>query len=184
MKDREGADRSGAIPGAVPTDGNDDLDAMDAGDLELLAKVSEMYEALDPTPEMLPDLVLFGLQAVDLDAELARLVESELLTSAGAGSRAVEQARRVTFSSDHLTVMVAVSDRPDGAVRLDGWSTPGGGLSAELRANGITLTTTCDSDGRFVFDEVPAGMVQLTLSPTGESDPAILLPVVTPAIKV
>ena len=128
MKDREGADRSGAIPGAVPTDGNDDLDAMDAGDLELLAKVSEMYEALDPTPEMLPDLVLFGLQAVDLDAELARLVESELLTSAGAGSRAVEQARRVTFSSDHLTVMVAVSDRPDGAVRLDGWSTPGGGL--------------------------------------------------------
>lgn len=183
MNEREGFDRSGATPETGPV-GQSHLDAMDAGDLELLALVAEMYEALDPTPAMLPDLVLFGLQAVDLDAELARLVESELLTPAGAGSRAVEQARRVTFSSDHLTVMIAVSDRNDGMVRVDGWSTPGRGLDAELRAGALTLTTTCDDDGRFVFDEVPSGMVQLTLAPNDDSDPAILVPVVTPAIQV
>jgi hypothetical protein len=180
MNDRDGADGREVLSG-----GGDDLSpAMDAADLDLLARVADLYEALDPTPEMLPDLVLFGLQAVDLDAELARLVESEMLSPAGAGARTVEQARRVTFSSDHLSVMVAVSDRGSGTVRLDGWSTPGGGLRVELRTGETVLSTTCDRDGRFVFDQVPGGMVQLTLIPTEDSDPEVLVPVVTPAIHV
>jgi hypothetical protein len=167
-------------PGAPDEDG-----PMGEADLELLARVADLYEALDPTPEMLPDLVLFGLQAVDLDAELARLVESELLvTAAGSGARAVEQARRVTFTSDHLTVMIAVSDRGQDRVRVDGWATPGGGLRVELRADDTVFSTVCDDDGRFAFDDVVRGMVQLTLSPTADSDPEVAVPVVTPAVHL
>jgi hypothetical protein len=156
---------------------------MDEADLELLARVADLYEALDPTPEILADLVLFGLPAGDLDAELARLVESEL-APAGAGARAVEQARRVTFSSDHLTVMIAVSEPGGAGLRLDGWSTPGGGLLVELRTGDTVLSTRCDGDGRFAFDGVPHGMVQLTLNPTQDSDPAVGVPVVTPAVHL
>lgn len=154
---------------------------MDEADLALLDQIADLYEALDPTPEMLPDLVLFGLRAIDLDAELARLVESEL-TPAGSGARAVEHARRVTFSSEHLTVMIAVSDGSGDLLRLDGWCTPGGRLRVDLRAEQGGLSTSCDADGRFVFDAVPRGMVQLTLSPTDDSDPEVDLPVVTPAV--
>lgn len=156
---------------------------MDAADLDLLDQVADLYEALDPTPEMLPELVLFGLQAVDLDAELARLVDAELAPAA-AGARAVEQARRVTFSSEHLTVMIAASDRAQDTVRLDGWCTPGAGLRVDLRADDAVHSTVCDSDGRFAFDAVPRGMIQLTLSPVEGSDPGVLVPVITPAVRL
>jgi hypothetical protein len=185
MTDRDGTAGPAASPGEGVDEMNGEPDApMDAEDLAILGRVVDLYEVLDPTPEMLPDLVLFSLQAVDLDAELARLVESELLTTAGAGARAVEQAKRVTFTSDHLTVMVAVSDRGHGSVRLDGWSTPGANLRAELRTGDTVMVTTCDGSGRFVFDDVPAGMAQLTLVPTAESDPDVTVPVVTPAIHL
>ncbi|MBO8905159.1 hypothetical protein INO84_14525, partial [Staphylococcus aureus] len=77
-------------------------------------------------PPMLPDLVLFGLDGHDLEAEFARLVESELAVAGAAGTRSVEHARRVTFASDNLTVMVVVNPQRDGKVRLDGWAAPGG----------------------------------------------------------
>lgn len=157
---------------------------LDAADLNLLSDILSLYEALDPTPAMLPDLVLFGLSAVDLDAELARLVLTESAAPALAGVRAVEHARRVTFTSDNLTVMIAVQDHGDGSVRLDGWSAPGGGLRAELRTGQQLLSADCDVAGRFVFDSVPTGMAQLTLHPTDVSDPTVRVPVVTPAINL
>lgn len=157
---------------------------MDTVDLELLTDLLAIHEAFDPTPAMLPDLVLFGLQVFDLDVELARLVESETSLASAASVRSVEQARRVTFTSDNLTVMIAVQDKGDGSVRLDGWSAPGGGLRAELRTGESVLRTTCDVAGRFVFESVPTGMAQLTLHPTDVSDPAVRVPVVTPAINL
>lgn len=159
---------------------------MDRLDLALLTDVLDLYEELDPMPDMLPDMVLFALQAADqcadLDAELARLIEAEMAVPVGA--RAVEQARRVTFSSDHLTVMIAVQELGDGTVRVDGWAAPGGSLRAELRTDAATLTAICDVAGRFVFDAVPAGLAQLTLLPTDDSAPEVRVPVVTPAIHL
>ena len=54
---------------------------MDRSDLRMLTDLLSIYETVDPMPEMLPDLVLFGLDAQNLDAEYARLVESELAVS-------------------------------------------------------------------------------------------------------
>lgn len=157
---------------------------MDRADLRLLSDLLAIYDSVDPMPEILPDLVLFGLNAKNLDAEFARLVESEFALSGAAGTRSVEHARRVTFASDSLTVMVVVNPRRDGSVRLDGWAAPGGRLRAELRVGESTLTAECDDSGRFVFDAVPAGPAQLVLHPTFESDPSLTRPVVTPAMHL
>jgi hypothetical protein len=157
---------------------------MDRADLRILADLQAIYDAVDPMPEMLPELVMFGLEALDFEAEFARLVESELAVSGAAGTRSVEHARRVTFASDNLTVMVVVNPQRDGRVRLDGWAAPGGRMHAELRVEGSTMTAECDESGRFVFDAVPAGPAQLVLHPTLDSDPSLTLPVVTPAVHL
>ena len=104
--------------------------------------------------------------------------------SGASGTRSVEHARRVTFASDSLTVMVVVNPQRDGSVRLDGWAAPGGRLHAELRVGESTLTAECDESGRFVFDDVPTGPAQLVLHPTLDSDPSLTLPVVTPAVHL
>jgi hypothetical protein len=158
--------------------------AMDRVDLRILTDLLAIYDATDPMPEMLPDLVLFGLGGHDLDAEFASLVESELAESGVSGTRSVEHARRVTFASDSLTVMVVVNPQLDGSVRLDGWAAPGGRLHAELRVGDSTMTAECDESGRFVFEAVPAGPAQLVLHPTLDSDPTVTLPVVTPAVHL
>jgi len=158
--------------------------AMDRVDLRILTDLLAIYDATDPMPEMLPDLVLFGLGVHDLDAEFASLVESELAESGVSGTRSVEHARRVTFASDSLTVMVVVNPQLDGSVRLDGWAAPGGRLHAELRVGDSTMAAECDESGRFVFEAVPAGPAQLVLHPTMDSDPTITLPVVTPAVHL
>lgn len=163
---------------------NGHIQYMDERDLEILGSLVDIYDRLDPMPEMLPDLVLFGLQIADLDAEMARLVDSELSLYEAAGTRSVEHARRVTFTSESLTVMISVEQLPDRGLRLDGWAAPGGHLRAELRTDGSVLSVQCDETGRFVFESVPAGSVQLVLHPTEQSDPAIRLPVVTPAVHL
>ncbi|HEY5882078.1 MAG TPA: hypothetical protein VIU11_24425 [Nakamurella sp.] len=168
----------------TPDPGDPNLVPMDRADLRILADLAAIFDTVDPMPEILPELVLFGLNAQDLEAEFARLVESELAVAGAAGTRSVEHARRVTFASDNLTVMVVVNPQRDGKVRLDGWAAPGCRLHAELRVGESTLTTECDESGRFVFDAVPAGPAQLVLHPTLDSDPSLTLPVVTPAVHL
>lgn len=178
-------------------DGIGSLEPLDRADLRLLGDLAAIYDVVDPMPSLLPDLVLFSLDglgavgdgvpggpAIDLDVELARLVESELAGLGPAGTRSVEHARRVTFASDNLTVMVVVHPHRDGSVRLDGWAAPGGGLRAELRSGDAVLSTDCDDAGRFVFDLVPGGPAQLVLHPTQLSDPILTVPVVTPAVHL
>lgn len=157
---------------------------MDRTDLDLLAGINDLYDTLDPMPEFLPEVVLFALAAADLDAEVARLVESELAPAGARAAADIEMARRVTFSSDHLTVMIAIESRPAGDFRVDGWAAPGGAMTVELRAGDRLLRTDCDGTGRFSIESVPAGPIQLTLSPTPTSDPSITMPVVTPALQL
>ena len=159
-------------------------DPMDQQDLDILSDIVGIHDVLDPMPEMLPDVILFALGATDLDGEMARLVESEAGLVGTRAAAQMEHARRVTFSSDNLTVMVAVEPQAGGSVRLDGWAAPGGALHVELRCGDALLTTECDESGRFVFETVPVGPAQLVLHPTAESDAAIRVPVVTPAIQL
>lgn len=157
--------------------------AMDEVDLTILGALVDLYDVHDPMPPMLPDVILLGLGATDLDAEMAHLVAEEV-GLVGMRSAQVEHARRITFSSDHLTVMVAVEHDQDGTLRLDGWAAPGAGLRVELRLADGQQVTDSDVNGRFVFRGVPAGPAQIVLHPTEFADPSVATTVITPAVSL
>ena len=152
---------------------------LDDVDAAVLAELAAMYTAADPPPSDLDDRVSFAvaLQHGDLEMEVARLTEDLLV---GAGARAADQPRTLTFDCPALTVMVTVVAVPRDQRRLDGWLAPAGALVVDVRAGGsdtVTHTVTADSTGRFVVESVPAGLAQLTvhLARSGRT-------VVTPAV--
>ncbi len=151
---------------------------MDVSDAEVLEELQRMWRDRDPVPADLAERISFALSLEDLEVELLRL-ETGML----AGARGEERVRTVTFTSDSLSVMVTVGAAPDG-VRLDGWIAGGGELRVELRADGAGRSSVADEDGRFVFEMVPAGLVQLVFHPTDGAAAMLRRPVVTPAIQV
>jgi hypothetical protein len=158
-------------------------------DQELLAGLRDMWEATDPMPGDLVERVHFTLQLEDLEVELMRLHEAiEPVGARGGeptGTRGgTETASTVTFSSETLTVMLTISG--DGAAlrRIDGWIAPAAALRVELRRDEGTAHTMADDDGRFSFDDVPAGLVQLLIEPTDGATVTLARPVVTPAVQI
>ena len=71
-------------------------------------ELRRMWEQADPVPPALADRVVFALEVDaftdgDLELELMRLQEPETVGSRG------EEVRTVTFGSESLTVMIAIS---------------------------------------------------------------------------
>jgi len=152
----------------------------------LLADLRSMWEELDPAPPDLATRALFRLDveavldADSLEAELMRLEEPLSL----AGARAGETASSITFSSTSLTVMVTVSANRPQRKRLDGWIAPSAALRMELRTTAGVEEAVADDDGRFVFADVPVGLVQLTIHPTDGAAVRLAVPVRTPAVEL
>jgi hypothetical protein len=154
---------------------------LDERDTAVLAELAATYSAVDPPPSDLDARVSFALalQHGDLELEVARLTEDVLV---GAGTRAAEQPRTMTFDCPSLTLMVAVVVLPRDQRRIDGWLAPAGPLVVDVRVGGsaaVTQTVTADAAGRFVVDSVPAGLAQLTVhlprSPRAVVTPAVVL---------
>jgi hypothetical protein len=145
-----------------------------------------MWEAIDPAPPDLATRALFRLEveavlaADTLEAELMRLEEPLSL----AGARAGETASSITFSSTSLTVMVTVSPATSHRRRLDGWIAPSAALRMELRTTAGVEEARADDDGRFVFADIPSGLVQLTIHPTEGAAIHLAGPVRTPAVEL
>ncbi|HEY7273860.1 MAG TPA: hypothetical protein VH502_14095 [Actinoplanes sp.] len=138
---------------------------LDEVDAAVLAELAAMYSTADPPPSDLDDRVSFAvaLQHGDVELEVARLTEDLLV---GAGARAADQPRTLTFDCPALTVMVTVVATPHDQRRLDGWLAPAGALVVDVRAGGsatVTHTVTADPTGRFVVEAVAAGLAQLTV---------------------
>lgn len=162
---------------------------MQRADAETLDTLRRMWEERDPVPADLADRICFVLSMENLEAEL-------MMLSAGyaepVGARGEEQARNVTFSSDSLSVMVTISeDTP--RVRLDGWIGDGGGLTVAVRempsgapavAAAHEQSTTADEDGRFTFQGLAHGLIQLVFQPTDGASLTLQRPVVTPAVQI
>jgi hypothetical protein len=151
---------------------------IDDDDLRILGRVAQLYDTIDPVPHGLLERIQFGITLDALHAEIAELQRDDEL----AGVRGDEvAARTVTFTSSSVTTMVTITELSPERARIDGWAAPGGGVEVELRTTDGTLRTTADADGRFVFDEVPRGLVQFTVrSPAATSQP----PVITPSIEI
>jgi hypothetical protein len=152
---------------------------IDAADIRALDQVAALYQSVDPVPAGLIERLKFGITLDGLHAEIAELQRSEGL--AGVRSSEATEAQTITFTSASLTTMVSITPMSADRVRIDGWVAPGGGVSVELHIADHSLHTLADSDGRFVFDDVPRGMAQFVLR-TPSAVPQ--KPVVTPSIEI
>lgn len=160
--------------------GSDDLDQLasgeiDADDARVLAELANVFDALDPVPPGLVARTQFAMTLDALHAEIAELQRTPELAGVRSGEQT--EAQTVTFTSASLTTMVTITPASADRVRIDGWAAPGGGLTVELRLAVRTLSTTADSDGRFVFEDVPRGLGQFVLRPrSGTAQPAVVTP--------
>jgi hypothetical protein len=152
---------------------------LDAEDSRVLGHVADVYAALDPVPSGLVERIQFGITLDSLHAEIAELQRGNAV--AGVRSEAAAEIQTVTFTSASLTTMVTITPISADRARIDGWVAPGAGVGVELRVVGGSRTTSADADGRFVFEEVPRGLVQLVLRRPGTPTPP---PVITPSIEV
>lgn len=150
--------------------------AIDDADADVLGRIAAVYTKLDPVPGGLIDRIAFGITLDALNAELAELQRSHSVV----GVRAEEtSANMVTFTSASLTTMVTITATSPELARLDGWITPQGIRGVELRTVAGSRRTESDADGRFVFEDVARGLVQLTFYAADDGRP-----VLTPALEI
>ena len=152
-----------------------EIDEIDIANLQHMA---HLYDALDPVPAGLIDRIQFGITLEALHAEIAELQRSSDLV--GVRGEEATETQTITFTSVALTAMVTIGALSADRVRLDGWVAPGAGVNVELRIGSDVMSTVCDADGRFVFDEVPRGLAQFVLR---VPDPD-KLPVITPSVEL
>ncbi len=148
---------------------------IDDDDMRLMQQLAAHYDAIDPVPDGLVDRIQFGITLDALHAEIAELQRTSDL--AGVRSDA-STAQTITFTSPSLATMITVTAMSVERARIDGWAAPGASVSVELRTTEGVLTTVADADGRFVFEDVPRGLVHFVLRPPDRSA------VVTPAIEI
>jgi hypothetical protein len=161
-------------------DTGDPTARLDGLDAEILDGIRTLYTEVDPPPRHLVERVQFALELADADVEVFRLGLDHDLVTATRG----EQSRTVTFDSDSMSIMIRLSPGEHGRIRLDGWLAPPAARQVELRTRGSARSTDADDQGRFVFDEVPHGLVQLAVNLVEENAPARRRMVVTPSIEV
>jgi hypothetical protein len=114
-----------------------------------------------------------------IDREFAMVCEDLQVSSAVRGP---EHARTITFECDSLTVAITVTPTATDRIRLDGWLAPPAALRVELRAADLQLQTMADEGGRFAFDDLARGEIQLAVLPTPGSEVDLDHPVVTQSI--
>jgi hypothetical protein len=156
---------------------------LDATDQTILDQVRALHSHLDPPPPDLNERVQFAIALENIDVEVARLVEDVLV---GSGARGAERLRTITFDGESRTIVITMTDTPDGRVRVDGWLAPAARLRVELRLAGATPEAPAtseivvsDDSGRFVFDDVAHGLAKLLVHPMDDGDQSS---VVTPSL--
>jgi hypothetical protein len=153
---------------------------LDTVDDRVLEQVAQLYDRIDPVPAGLTDTIKFAITWGALEAEIARM---EFLDSNLAGHRSDDATavRTITFSTATLTTMVTMTPTASDRIRIDGWIAPCGEMTVELRIGTDVRQTQADSDGRFVFDDVPHGAGQFLLRPPGADNQR---PIITPSINI
>lgn len=158
-----------------------DIDAtgpLDDVDETVLAAMARMYAAADPVPAGLVDDVKFAMTVAALHAEVAEL---QRVGAPELALRSEEYARTdtVSFTTEHLSATLTTTPTSDRHSRLDGWLSGVDVARVELRGpSGVR--SIAPSEGGFVFDQVPHGLVQLVVFP---SDPSYS-PVITPHLEI
>lgn len=156
-----------------------DAAPLDPVDHAVLTDLARIVELVDPVPPGLVERSLFALTLEGLQVELMELRRLEMPELAVRGPGDPVEARTITFSADHVTVMITLSTTESRGVRIDGWVAPAGRFAVEVhRLDGI-LETETDEDGSFVLADISPGPASLVLRPAGPG-----APVSTPVIDL
>ena len=143
---------------------------LDDVDAEILARLAETFDRLDPVPPQLTADIKAALTWAALDAELAELSDLEpSLRSDRVGE--AEPIDSLAFTSSQLSFMVRISGEPESR-RIDGWVT-GGGVLVELQVGGRVLAAESDVHGRVEWTGVPTGPIRFLIHPPGAARPVI-----------
>lgn len=152
---------------------------IDARDERHLAALAELVDHVDPVPPGLVERARFAVALEELDVEVASLLDTSAehpSDLAGVRGTATDGSLTMTFASEATTVTLAVTGTGREKFRVDGWLTGGGEVDVTLRRPGSSQAEHVGEDGRFVFDDVPAGMVQVIVAaPDGHA--AVVTPV-------
>jgi len=153
-------------------------DPMDVVDVEILADLARIQMTLDPVPDGLVERSLFAITLAGLQAEVMELEYVRVPEMSVRGEAPPVEARTITFTAESLTVMITLSTRQDGRIRIDGWAAPAGELTVELHRPDGTVSTVADEDGRFVFDAVEPGAASLLLRAPDAVGHAVTTPII------
>lgn len=164
----------------TPTPDEDVLagEPLDVDDDRALRLVRLHLDAVDPVPPDLADRVKFAMTVASLEAEVAHLTHDALEVGA-VRTTEYDRATAVTFESGSLSIMVALEESERAARTLRGWVTAAG-AEVELRERSRSSVTTADDEGRFVFEGVGRGTVNLVIR---LHEPGSR-PVITPGIEI
>jgi hypothetical protein len=149
---------------------------LDPLDDAILGQLREAFAVVDPPPPDLNERSKFAIRLENVDIEVSRLYED---TMQGAGARAAERIRTITFEADSMTIMVTVVDPGSGSLRMEGWLAPAAPLRVELRVSAPDGPTAvmADQHGRFAFDAVPPGLSQLAVHRSPDTPVLVTAPV-------
>lgn len=162
-----------------PDDGGPD-GPIDDHDERLLAELAQLVDRLDPVPAGLVDRARFAVALEEVEVEVAHLLQTSSDRDgdlAGVRGATTDRSLTMTFAAASVTVTVAVTEVGRDRFRVDGWLTGGGEVDVTLRLPDTPRRQRVGDDGRFVFDDVPASMVQLVVAAVDGDGPAVVTPV-------
>lgn len=159
------------FPERGPRDGADWKDPV-------LEEIRELYQIIDPVPNTLYTRIRFALDLDNVEHELATMCADLEL----AAVRGADQVRTITFECQMLTIAITITTTGTGRYRLDGWLAPPARLPVEIRSAGSRLQVSSDDGGRFVFEDVSTGEMQLAVLPVSGASVELVNPVVTQPI--
>lgn len=152
---------------------------LDAADERALRLVRAHLDVVDPVPVDLADRVKFAMTVASLEAEVAHLMQ-DATELAAVRTTEYDRATTVTFESGSLSIMVTLEEGEQSSTTLRGWVTAPG-AEVELRERSRSSVTVADDEGRFVFERVERGTVNLVIRLHDEPGAR---PVITPGIEI
>lgn len=152
------------------------FDDVDAG---MLADLARAVSAEDPMPPGLVERAIFAVALEEMAVELATIQRETALGQHGlAGVRSVEDhALTMTFTASALTLTIAVVETDRQIHRMDGWVTSDHLVTVRLRLGDEERRQVEVVDGRFVFEDVPSGMVQVIVESQDDDAATVVTPV-------
>lgn len=138
-------------------------------DAALLAAISAVHEQLDPVPAEVRDAARAAFAMRDPDAALAELVSDGLLGATG--MRGAGGPRLLLFRTGEVSVELEVHE-VGARRRVLGQLTPVGPGRLTVATRVESHDVAIDALGRFLIDDLPAGVCRLRWSPDA-GDPVV-----------